>query len=106
MRTALIDPHTQTITELDYSGNWEDISKHIKCDMFTIAAVDRVMPNGNRLDIYVDDEGLFKNNRMFKHKGYPEPLAGYGLVMETDKYGEAQPFTGDIEELKESVQWL
>lgn len=84
LSAILIDPYTQTIEEVEYSGDYRDISALLDCELFTTVYTDL------RDTIYIDDEGLYvENQRYFKVKGYPQPLAGKGLVLGTD-YG-----TGD-----------
>ena len=85
MRAILIDPFTRTITDVEYSGDYKDIYKLIDCDTFTVATIN------NRDDgIFVDDEGLFKPGQaFFWHDGYPQPLAGRGLVLGCNEEGES-----------------
>lgn len=84
MKAILIDPHKKVISEVSYNGDWRQISHHIKCDTFTVVS----LPDNN--DIYIDDFGLFAEKQAyFRHIDYPEPLAGYGLILGHD------PATGD-----------
>ena len=53
MRAILIDPAKQTITEVDYDGDYQSIYKLIDCQTF---AVPFVLENEDAL--YADDEGL------------------------------------------------
>lgn len=102
MKAFLIDPYSQKITELDYSGNWQDIQKHIDAPVFTVVRI-------TKGDIFLDDEGLYSKGRdqmFFLHKDYPSPLAGYGLVLDSDDEGETIASTTSIEELSNEITWL
>jgi len=102
MKAFLINPHKQTITELDYSGHWQDIASHIDAPLFTVVRV-------KQGDIFLDDEGLYSkgsDQMFFLHKDYPSPLAGYGLVLDTDEEGETIASTTSIEELSKDITWL
>lgn len=102
MKAILIDPFTQSITEVDYSGDYHDIYKLIDCDTFTVATI-----NHRQDGIFVDDEGLFKTEQaFFWHKGYPQPLAGKGLILGCDEDGESVEPTTTLEEVKAATQFL
>ncbi len=76
MQAYLIDPHTKTTEAIDYSGDWQDISKLIGCDYFD------VVTTREGLSIYVDDEGLYRQGQaFFAWNGLPVPLAGKALVL-------------------------
>jgi hypothetical protein len=82
MRAILIDPFTQTIEEVDYSGDYKDIYSLIECDLFTTV----YLPNTSDDTLFVDDEGLYvENQRFFKIDGFEQPLAGRGLLLGTDE---------------------
>lgn len=102
MRAILIDPFTRSITEVEYSGDYHDIYKLIDCDTFTIA------PITHRGDgIFVDDEGLFKPDQaFFKHDGYPQPLAGCGLIMGCDEEGETVEPTISLADTIAAVRFM
>jgi hypothetical protein len=86
MRAILIDPFTQTIEEVDYSGDYKDIYSLIECDLFTTV----YLPNTSDDTLFVDDEGLYvENQRFFKIDGFEQPLAGRGLLLGTDKKARA-----------------
>ena len=94
MRAILIDPAKQTVTEVDYDGNFRSINKLIDCQTF---AVPYVLENEDSL--YVDDEGLWGATHFFTIEGYPEPLAGKCLILGTDEDGESVAAKSDIEDL-------
>ena len=102
MRAILIDPFTQTIEEVDYSGDYKDIYSLIECDLFTTV----YLPNTSDDTLFVDDEGLYvENQRFFKIEGYEQPLAGRGLLLGTDEEGESIDCMSTVEEVKAIVSW-
>ncbi|HUW46710.1 MAG TPA: hypothetical protein VMW50_13050 [Dehalococcoidia bacterium] len=102
MRAILIDPFTQTIEEVDYSGDYKDIYGLIECDLFTTV----YLPNTSDDTLFVDDEGLYvENQRFFKIEGYEQPLAGRGLLLGTDEEGESIDCMSTVEEVKAIVSW-
>ena len=50
MLAILIDPFTETIEVVDYSGDWQDISTLLGCSLFTTIDL------GDSDTLYVDDE--------------------------------------------------
>lgn len=101
--TFLIDPFTCTITEVQYNGDYASIYKHIDAECFDCA---RLNVEGDAL--FVDDEGLFKEDqRFFYHEDYPQPLAGKALMLGANiETGETQaPYT-TLEELKAKVKFV
>jgi len=102
MRAILIDPFTQTIEEVDYSGDYKDIYGLIQCDLFTTV----YLPNTSDDTLFVDDEGLYvENQRFFKIDGFEQPLAGRGLMLGTDEEGESVDCMSTVEEVKAIVTW-
>lgn len=99
MNAYLIDPVAHTITQVTYSGNYEDIYKLIDCQTFDVARIN------NRGDgLFIDDEGLFvKGQSFFIHKDYPSPLAGRALVLGCNDEGDSTAPTVTLEELRASV---
>jgi len=103
MHAYLIDPFTQTITQVEHNGHYQQIYDLIDCENFDLA---RINEHGD--GIYIDDEGLFREapQAFFHHKNYPQPLAGKGLVLGCDDEGESvAPFT-TLEELQRDVAWV
>jgi len=99
MRAILIDPFTQTIEEVDYSGDYKDIYTLIECDLFTtVYCLEDTL--------FVDDEGLYvKDQRYFKVAGYAQPLAGRGLLIGTDADGENTDAKTRLNILEKVIQW-
>ena len=100
MLAILIDPFTETIEMVDYSGDWEDISALIGCSLFTTIDL------GDSDTLYVDDEGLYvKNQRFFNLKGYPQPLAGRGLVLGYTLDGDSTDSSLTVSQVQDMVSW-
>jgi hypothetical protein len=99
MKAFLINPFDKTVSEVDYSGDYKDIYKLIDAELFDVVYID-----GNNC-IYVDDEGLFKNEQAFFQVGYAM-LAGRGLVLGTDDEGESISPEIALEELRKQVTFL
>jgi len=57
--------------------NWRDYSKLLDCDLFDVV---RVEWGGKDISLYVDDEGMLKENYGRRVEGYPEPLFGNIIV--------------------------
>jgi hypothetical protein len=86
MRSILIDPWTQTVTEFEYSGDWQQISRVIGCahDIFTVLTLDST--NG----MFLDDGPLeFGREKRWWFKGYGAPLHGRAMVLGTNSEGES-----------------
>jgi len=101
MKAILINPFNQTITEVEYSGNFKEIYKLIECSTFTCVNVD----DDNTL--YVDDEGLlYETNEYFNWKNYSD-LAGKALLLGVDyQTGEDCDTSWSLQEVENMVQWL
>lgn len=86
LRALLIDPVAQTVTETTCDPTkLENIYELIHADCFDIVTIQR---RPRREMIFVDDMGQLKNsNHFFAVVGYPNLLAGYGLVMGCDEAG-------------------
>ena len=99
MRAILIDPFTQTIEEVDYSGDYKDIYTLIQCELFsTVYCLEDTL--------FVDDEGLYvKDQRYFKVAGYPQPLAGRGLLLGTNEEGDSVDATAKLSVIEKIIEW-
>lgn len=81
----LIDPFTRTVTQVEWNGHYKQIAELIDCQLYDVARINR---NGD--GIFVDDEGLLKGEQnFFVFDGYPNPLAGKGLLLGTDAEGNS-----------------
>jgi len=100
MKTILINPFNQTITEVEYSGNFKEIYKLIDCSTFDCINID----DDNTL--FVDDEGLLQENRYFHWKDYTN-LAGKALIIGVDyQTGEDCDTSWSLQEVENMVEWL
>jgi hypothetical protein len=84
MKAILIDPWKCEVSEIEYDGNWQSISKHLMCDLFTCV----YLPDLNGDVMYLDDEGLYvEDQQFFLFEGAGTPLAGYALILGSDGEG-------------------
>jgi hypothetical protein len=99
----LIDPPAQSITPWAYHGDYRTIrtALRIGASPFTII----YLPNSDC--IFVDDEGLLKPvDWFFVVKGYPQPIAGRGLVLGTNRNGDSVSARTTLEELQRNILHL
>ena len=103
MKAYLIDPFTQSITEVEYSGDYKQIYSLIDADLFTCADINEFGDT-----VFVDDEGLIngKPQEFFLVADYPTPLAGKGLVLGTNQEGESVEPSITIDQLRANVDWI
>ena len=103
MKAFLIDPESRTINEVDYDGDYTSIYSFIDAQTFATA-----MFNQHGDTVFVDDEGLFRTpTAFFQVTGYPQPMAGKGLVLGCDMdTGDTVECTATLEWLRNHVQWL
>lgn len=100
MRAFLIDPFERTLTEVDYDGDFHSIYK--LCDFDTFDVVN-AYPYP-QVDVYVDDEGLFKEDQAFFLWGdYPQPLSGKGLILGHDLCGDSTEVDLSYEQIKSCI---
>lgn len=104
MRAFLIDPARRSVEELDFRGNYKQIQRLLSYTeepvLFTIIEVDY----GDTL--FLDDEGLLKKDlHAFHWKGYPNPLAGKGLLLGTTGDGNSGPTRMTLEDVQSRVVW-
>lgn len=108
MIAYLIDPHARTVSEVEYDGNIETIYKLIGTQPFDVARI-----NDANDGIFVDDNGLLgdlSQQKFFriagKGFGYPEPLAGKGLVLGCNEDGESTSPTLTLDQVKGAVWFV
>jgi len=90
MRAILINPQDETVTEVEWNGDYKHIYRLIDAACFDCVRLGDKAEN----TIYVDDEGLLNGKArdvgMFRVDGdNPAYLAGKGLILATDKEGES-----------------
>lgn len=103
MKAFFIDSEKEEIKEVEYT-NWEEISPMLGARCFTVAVF-----NKKEDCVYIDDEGLLsltEKSKFFEIEGYPQPLAGNGLVLGTNDEGESVEPSITLEELKGIVTFL
>lgn len=110
VKGILIDPFACTVTEVehdadDYTGIYKLIShESMRVGTFTCAYPDLLKPGDA---IFVDDDGLLKPcERFFNFAGYPQPLAGKGLVLGSDEDGDTQSAASSVDIVRISTEFL
>jgi hypothetical protein len=108
MKSLLIDPVARTITEVEYSGEFEGPQgayELLKCNLVELIH-DKQFPANNH--ILVDEEGLFKRPRYGWRLmgGIYDGLVGRGLTTALEDIGTEKESTISIDDLRRRVQWL
>lgn len=104
MRAILINPVDRSVTEVEYDDNnaLDSIYGHIQADCFTVVTL-----NSERDGIYLDDEGLFKDELYaFTIAGYPQPLVGRGLILGCDDEGGSIEPSVTVEQVLRAVNFM
>jgi hypothetical protein len=102
-RAILIDPFTQTITEVKMVDiKLQTIYTLLECSIITITSL------ANGIDMVLDDEGLLKdseNQAYFKFGIGSQPFAGKALVIATDDEGDfaSLPEKVSVDKINERV---
>ena len=100
MKAILINPFEQTVTQVDYSGDYTEIYKLIDAEYYDVAGI----AHGD--GIFVDDEGLLNSpTHFFEHADYHSPLAGKGLIIGCNSEGESVDCKTTVEEVKSKVKF-
>lgn len=98
MKGILIDPFARTVTRVDVAKGIDAIYSLIQARPFDCVRIDE------RNAIFVDDEGLYRDDqRFFQFRGYPQPLAGRGLILGNDREGETVSCTLTLADVKGRV---
>ena len=101
MRAYLVNPVDKTVTLVEHDGDYRDIYKHIEAECFTALTL-----NSSGDALYLDDEGLYRDGQAFFHlKGYPQPLAGRGLLLGTDHEGDSRAPVIALEQFQKLIAW-
>lgn len=104
----LIDVNNKTITEVTVEkssdgSQLDSMYKLLGCEMVEVVSL-------GENDIYVDEEGLLKvtpSSKFFMYEGYPQPLAGNGIILGfDDNTGDNTDTTLTVEEVKQKVKFL
>jgi hypothetical protein len=106
MKAIHINPITQTIREIEIPNNGDELNPAIyailECQLFDVVRLE----DGD--GIFVDDEGLLKDEPgpFFTLWGYPNPIAGHGLVLGCDEDGNSCAPVVTVQEIRDRVVWL
>jgi hypothetical protein len=105
MDAYLIDPFAQTVTVVDFTGDYKQIYQLIQAELFTVVPINMAGDG-----IFVDDEGLFVDTDeqryfIFTNNGETQLLAGRGLVLGVDGAGESVSPHMTLDELTAMIEW-
>ena len=105
MKAILIDPFDESVSEVDYNGDYKEICNLINCGPIDYVRLD------DTNDVYIDDDGLMKNPtryfRIFSYKTMRiHTLAGKGLILGHNDEGESIATTLDVNEYAKTIQFL
>jgi len=99
IQVILIDPFDQSLSYIDISdSDIEDYYKVMQCSCFDVVRL------GGGVIMYVDDEGLLKDNMYFK-LGVTNYCGRSILANDTDDGGTTDCML-TIEEVAEKLEWL
>lgn len=101
LHAILIDPTSRTVEPVELNRGYREISRILGCGCFTTLGLSRSEV------LYLDDEGLLKEEPgpFFKLEGYPQPLAGRGLILGLDFDGESVSTKLTVEKVRQKVSW-
>ena len=101
-KALLLDPFGPSISEVSV-GDFEDIQRHIGCDVFTCVRSQALKDNV----LYLDDEGLINGTSRatrFVDEVYPHALAGRILILGDDGMGGDKDCTLSVAEVNSLVK--
>lgn len=105
MRAILIDPFTETISEVDYDGDYKSIYRLLSDEKQTVDTF-TVVGLSDEETLFVDDNGLLNEpTHFFIWKGYGQPLAGKGLILGVDEEGDSVATKYTLDYVKPRVLW-
>ena len=102
MKAILIDVKNQEIKEVEHDNTLQNIYGLLDCRVFDVVRIDNVN------SIFVDDEGILKDNLYFQYSGRDHviQLAGNGLILGVDDEGNSISPTLTVEDVKNKVSFL
>ena len=101
MKGILINPFDTTIKEVVYTGDYREIYDLIGCRSFDCVRIYETQ------DMYIDDEGLLKNNqRYFRMTELGANYGGKALLLSHDDEGETTGTNLDLQMVEDMVEWL
>ena len=98
MKGILINPFDETIKRVEVTNDYKDIYVLIECSTFDVIRL------SDSEDMFVDDEGLLKDNRYFSWSG--KNIAGRALVLSHNEEGDTMSTTYDLHEVIDRVEFL
>lgn len=110
VRAILIDPFACTITEIKHdASDYKNVYAQLTHESMPVDIMEAVYPpflaDGDC--IMVDEEGRLKPcDRWLLIEGYPQQIAGKGLVLGVDDEGETADAKTDIETVRQSIRFL
>lgn len=108
MKTLLIDPFTQTITEHEFDGSLSSMYTLLQCSTVEGVYVDdegSPLFDGENI-LFVDEGGLLCNlqeQAFFVING--KPIAGRAMTTNCDSHGETIESTVTLQDLISKVEW-
>lgn len=98
MKGILINPFDETIKEVEVTNDYKDIYVLIECSTFDVVRI------SDEDDMFIDDEGLLKDNRYFRIAG--RNYAGRALLLSHNEDGDTMGTTFPMEDLEHLVDFL
>jgi len=104
MKALFLNITAQTITQIELSENYKDISKAIGNDCHTFSCP---IEFDNRDTMYCDDEGLLKEvHGGIRMEDWAYPISGNIVILGTDDEGNSIDAQTTIEELTPLITWV
>lgn len=106
VKAILIDPFEKTVTEIEHDAdNYRAIYSKLSHETMPVSCFTVVRINDQDDTIFIDDEGLLKPcSHFFVYEGYPQPLAGKGLILGTNEEGDSiAPQAVTVDDVKAKV---
>lgn len=103
VKGILIDSEARTVKIVELEGNNIDqMHELIKCECFTCVDFN----NRGVETVYVDDNGLLNDPKcFFAVPGYPQWIAGNGLILGTNAEGESISTKLTVEQVESLVRF-
>lgn len=109
MKAILINPHERTVHEIEYGGDYRQIAAMLECELFTTVRLTKTET------LFLDDEGWINpdtgdmgvrtGQAYFWLDGYPQLLAGRGLIIGNTADGESCATRLTATLIAQHVQW-
>jgi hypothetical protein len=100
MQGILINPEEHTVEVVELEDDIDSIHKLIEAPLFDCVRLEHDDV------IYIDDEGLYNKHDFFAIEGFPNPLAGRGLVLGTDSEGGSTDPIHDLTAISNMVKFI